>query len=249
MLTPRTAVLGRGRRESSVCEEGVCMRCQRRAQDGTLDAFAGTPLEPGHGRPHAHLGGRRSPEEHLDEWFLGVHLLTSRSCFRQMKREASTDGAEVDVAAFLEDALQRHSIAPRRDLEIFLRALVRNLWDVDRLLHEMNSEDELRQVERDFLVLGVVRTVTHELLWSSRDAAWFGEMVGRLAERCELAREDGEWISSAVMGMKKQLLARQLEWEAKQARWARRRRWELGSEEDAASGAKRRRHESACGIG
>merc|ERR1719247_2568778 len=119
---------------------------------------------------------------------------------------------EDSLNEFLQTDARRHGVTPMRDTEIFLRGLLRNLWDIDRLVRVMNPADELERFSKNTLVLSVLRVMTYEMLWSTRDVKWFGDMTNKLTERCGgLVKGDRDWIEEAIVRMKGHFLKQQLE--------------------------------------
>lgn len=147
------------------------------------------------------------------EWLLAVRLLMSLD----LRRRASAEDLEKSIAAFLAQGGSRQI----PDVEIFLRGVARNVWDIDRLLQELNPEDELRRMERNPLALSVLRTLTHELMWSVESTEWFECMARQLTNQCSLVqRADRDCIVRALVRMKEQMLRTQSEWDAKHQLWA-----------------------------
>lgn len=161
--------------------------------------------------------GRGQNDPDSDDRLLGVSLLMSW----ELGSRCSADDLESHLGTFL----SRES-PPRRDSEIFLRGLLRNLSDIDRLLRTLNPTADLERVSKDKVALSVLRTLTYELMWSQRDARWFEETTDDLIERCgeywaALPSEaDTDWIACAMVRMKAAVLKVQSDWDFKHAQWA-----------------------------
>ncbi|CAE8616832.1 unnamed protein product, partial [Polarella glacialis] len=98
--------------------------------------------------------GKRS-RLRLEDWFLAVHLLLSWDD----QQTISASDMEQFLSKFLEnDAKFKHRIEPRLTSELFLRGMLRTIWDIDRVLRAVNPTEELKQVTaKSPMVLSILR--------------------------------------------------------------------------------------------
>mmetsp|Transcript_43722 Transcript_43722/g.94197 ORF Transcript_43722/g.94197 Transcript_43722/m.94197 type:complete len:259 (-) Transcript_43722:184-960(-) len=137
-----------------------------------------------------------------------------------------------------EDATRKHRITPRPTTEIFLRGVLRTLWDIDRLLKLVNPDDELTKFTRESpLVLSILRVMAYEYMWlppSTEKSARQG--VQELMEKCALSgKSDRDWITEAVLRMRQCFDKSQEDWEKN--RRAREERKRAGKADGTVGGA------------
>ncbi|CAJ1445183.1 unnamed protein product, partial [Effrenium voratum] len=137
----------------------------------------------------------------LEDWILAVNLLLS------WDDQKTISAAEMEgfLSRFLEyDAKVKYRITPRLTSEIFLRGILRTLWDIDRLLRVMNPGEELKMVTaKSPLVLSILRVMAYEFMWTPNCTPRGAREGARdLMERVSLSvKADREWITDAMIRM------------------------------------------------
>lgn len=170
-------------------------------------------------RDNEDYGSRRRPETgdreaqngsdkgrlKLDNWFLAVQLLLN---WDDQKTMSASEMEEL-LSRFLEDqAKQQFGIAPQTSSGIFLRGVLRNLWDIDRFIRLVNSdqEEELKRITAaNPWVLSILRVLAYELMWMPEgDVKTVKDETADLMQQCKLsANEDRDWLLEAVVRMRK----------------------------------------------
>ena len=97
----------------------------------------------------------------LEDWYLAVQLLLARDS----KKTYTADDLEATLTQFLEVEAKKFHITPRLASELFLRGLLRTLWDVDRMLRAMNPGEELTNFAKDPLVMWGHLTMSSGSVW------------------------------------------------------------------------------------
>lgn len=132
----------------------------------------------------------------LEDWYLAVQLLLDHND----RKALSAQEMEDKLSKFLSSDAAVRNTRPRLASELFLRGILRNFWDIDKLLGKVNPGDELQRYARSPMVLSILRVMAYELMWlpnSSVPAA--KQSVEELMEKCELRfNHEKDWISSAV---------------------------------------------------
>lgn len=137
----------------------------------------------------------------LEDWILAVNLLLS------WDDQKTISAAEMEefLSRFLEyDAKVKYRITPRLTSEIFLRGILRTLWDIDRLLRVMNPGEELKMVTaKSPLVLSILRVMAYELMWTPNCTSQGAKEGARdLMEKVNLSvKADRDWITDAMNRM------------------------------------------------
>merc|ERR1712039_957977 len=110
------------------------------------------------------------------------------------------------MGKFLDEARGKHRISPQLSSEIFLRGILRTLWDIDRLLRTANPGDELKQFTKSSpLVLSILRVMVYEFMWLPKSSVRVAQRnVAVLMEKCgSLEKADSDFITDAVSRMKR----------------------------------------------
>ncbi|CAK8997801.1 unnamed protein product [Durusdinium trenchii] len=153
----------------------------------------------------------------LEDWILAVNLLLS---WDDQKTISAADMEEF-LSRFLEyDAKVKYRITPRLTSEIFLRGILRTLWDIDRLLRVMNPGEELKMVTaKSPLVLSILRVMAYEFMWTPNCAARGAKEGARdLMERVSLSvKADRDWITDAMIRMGEAFEKAHNDWDKKHA--------------------------------
>lgn len=149
----------------------------------------------------------------LEDWYLAVQLLMDYDD----RKTYTADDMEKKLGTFLETERKEQRIQTRVTSEIFLRGVLRTLWDIDRLLRVVNPGDDLARYAKSPVVLSILRVMAYELMWmpggTLRQAA---ESAGDLMEKCNLSlRAEREWISSAVQRMRSSFEKSHQDWDRK----------------------------------
>lgn len=148
----------------------------------------------------------------LEDWYLAVQLLLARDS----KKTYTADDLEATLTQFLEVEAKKFHITPRLASELFLRGLLRTLWDVDRMLRAMNPGEELTNFAKDPLVLSILRVMAYELMWSPTGQDMAVRGVGDLMDKCTLAMKfEKSWISAAVTRMRDGFEKAHADWDRK----------------------------------
>jgi len=178
----------------------------------------------------------------LDDWFLAVQLLMDWDD----RKNYSAEIVEQTLTKFLDNDAKKHRITPRLTSELFLRGILRTLWDVDRLLKVMNPGDDLKRFARSPLVLSILRVMAYECMWMPTGTArTVVQSAVDLMEKCSLsAKSEREWISGAVSRMWLSFEKSHLDWERK--RRAREEEKRRKKREQAAAGGEQ--PEGAAGV-
>merc|ERR1712194_239284 len=106
---------------------------------------------------------------------------------------------------------------PRIASEIFLRGVLRTLWDIDKLLRANNDVDELTKYAKSPMVLSVLRVMAYEFMWMpSGNVRTAVHSVTELMDRCRLEiTSERDWICSAVVRLSKSFEKSHQDWEKK----------------------------------
>jgi len=148
----------------------------------------------------------------LEDWYLAVQLLLARDS----KKTYTADDLEATLTQFLEVEAKKFHITPRLASELFLRGLLRTLWDVDRMLRAMNPGEELTNFAKDPLVLSILRVMAYELMWSPTGQDMAVRGVEDLMDKCTLAMKfEKSWISAAVTRMRDGFEKAHADWDRK----------------------------------
>jgi len=202
---------------------------------------------------------QRDPEQakkyksRLEDWILAVNLLLN------WDDQKTISAAEMDenLTKFLEaDAKSKYRITPRLTSEIFLRGILRTLWDIDRLLRFMNPGEELKMVTaKSPMVLSILRVMAYEFMWTPNCTPKGACQGARdLMERVSVAvKADREWITNAMVRMGEAFEKVHNAWDRKHAAAKEKKRREreqqaaraAGSGDIAAGGAKLKLAENA----
>lgn len=151
----------------------------------------------------------------LEDWFLAVHLLLS---WDDQKMIAAKQMEET-LSRFLKDAWSKFRVSPRLSTEIFLRGLLRTLWDIDRLLRGVIEKEELSKFTRESpLVLSLLRVLVYEFMWLPSSTTRVAQQsAADLMERCGLqSKADRDWIMNAAALMRAAFDKHHENWEKKQ---------------------------------
>eukprot|EP00434_Breviolum_minutum_P004852 symbB.v1.2.004279.t1/scaffold220.1/size262620/3 len=173
----------------------------------------------------------------LEDWILAVNLLLS---WDDQKTTSASDMEEF-LSRFLEyDAKVKYRITPRLTSEIFLRGILRTLWDIDRLLRVMNPGEELKMVTaKSPLVLSILRVrpvsfisiqsakdftrpvqvMAYEFMWTPNCTSQGAKEGARdLMERVSLSvKADRDWITDAMVRMGDVFEKAHKDWDKKHA--------------------------------
>lgn len=150
----------------------------------------------------------------LETWYLAVELLKGWDD----KTSCTAEGMEQTLSRFLQDdAKQFHRITPRLSTEIFLRGMLRTLWDIDRLLRDMNPGEDLKRYTKSPLVLSTLRVCAYELMWTPsgtvREAV---QGANDLMKKAGVSfKTEQEFVSSSVARMMKAFDKGHQEWDTK----------------------------------
>jgi len=136
----------------------------------------------------------------LEDWFLAVQLLMSWDD----RKTNTAESMEQSLKQFMEVDAKKHCTSPRRTSEIFLRGMVRTLFDIDRILRAMNPGDELKGVAKNSTALSILRVLAYDLMWSPGGTVHTAVQGAiDLMERCNLdSKADREWVSEAAKRMR-----------------------------------------------
>merc|ERR1719247_2704294 len=124
---------------------------------------------------------------------------------------------EESLAKFLLDDAKKWRISPRLSSEIFLRGMLRTLWDIDRLLRDMNPGEDLKRYTKSPLVLSTLRVCAYELMWTPsgtvREAV---QGANDLIKKAGVSfKTEQEFVSSSVARMMKAFDKGHQEWDTK----------------------------------
>lgn len=177
--------------------------------------------------------GNKKSSSKLEDWYLAVHLLL------RWDDQKSISALEMEdfLSKFLEgDAEQKYSIVPRTSSWIFLRGVLRTLWDIDRILRNVNhdQEEELKRVTASNpLLLSILRVLAYELMWMPEgDMKQVEQDAEDLVRKCQLAEnEDRDWILKAVVRMRVDFDKASKDWERRKRHLEQRKRRERDDEE------------------
>eukprot|EP00927_Polykrikos_kofoidii_P083634 TRINITY_DN8614_c2_g1_i1.p1 TRINITY_DN8614_c2_g1~~TRINITY_DN8614_c2_g1_i1.p1 ORF type:complete len:1120 (-),score=309.02 TRINITY_DN8614_c2_g1_i1:81-3047(-) len=213
-LTPAAANKGRGRRGDEKTDDtaGREARGRRFGGDGVWDRDPGgdKDLQPWEKRTQKETERMRIK---LDDWYLAVQMLLD---YDDRKSYSAAD-MEQKLTSFLQAERKEHNVSTRATSEIFLRGILRALWDIDRLLRLASNVDELGRYAKSPVVLSILRVMAYELMWvpggassnASRNAV-------ELVEKCNLPlRNERDWICGAVARMSDGFDRSHQEWERK----------------------------------
>ncbi|CAE7284642.1 unnamed protein product [Symbiodinium natans] len=172
----------------------------------------------------------------LEDWILAVNLLLS---WDDQKTISAADMEEF-LSKFLEyDAKVKYRITPRLTSEIFLRGILRTLWDIDRLLRFMNPGDELKMVTaKSPMVLSILRVMAYEFMWTpSCTPRGAKEGARDLMERVNVSvKADRDWITDAMVRMGEAFEKAHNAWDKKHAAAKEKKRRERAEAAAAAAG-------------
>lgn len=209
------------------------------------DEFAGRRKYPdGQRRPfdrendewHRDPERAKKDKSRLEDWTLAVNLLLS---WDDQKTISAADMEEF-LSKFLEyDAKVKHRITPRLTSEIFLRGILRTLWDIDRLLRFMNPGDELKMVTaKSPMVLSILRVMAYEFMWApSCTPRGAKEGARDLMERVNVSvKADRDWITDAMVRMGEAFEKAHNAWDRKHAAAKEKKRRERAEAAAAAAG-------------
>ncbi|CAJ1374319.1 unnamed protein product [Effrenium voratum] len=172
----------------------------------------------------------------LEDWILAVNLLLS------WDDQKTISAAEMEgfLSRFLEyDAKVKYRITPRLTSEIFLRGILRTLWDIDRLLRVMNPGEELKMVTaKSPLVLSILRVMAYEFMWTPNCTPRGAREGARdLMERVSLSvKADREWITDAMIRMGEAFEKAHNDWDKKHQAAKEKKRRERAQQAAAAAG-------------
>lgn len=141
-------------------------------------------------------GPSRARRARLEDWYLAVQLLLDHND----RKALSAQEMEDKLSKFLSSDTARNTTPPRLASELFLRGILRNFWDIDKLLGKVNPGDELQRYARSPMVLSILRVMAYELMWLPNSTVLSAKQsVEELMDRCELRfNHEKEWISNAV---------------------------------------------------
>ncbi|CAE7777304.1 unnamed protein product [Symbiodinium sp. CCMP2456] len=178
----------------------------------------------------------KKDKSRLEDWTLAVNLLLS---WDDQKTISAADMEEF-LSKFLEyDAKVKHRITPRLTSEIFLRGILRTLWDIDRLLRFMNPGDELKMVTaKSPMVLSILRVMAYEFMWTpSCTPRGAKEGARDLMERVNVSvKADRDWITDAMVRMGEAFEKAHNAWDRKHAAAKEKKRRERAEAAAAAAG-------------
>lgn len=183
----------------------------------------------------------------LEDWFLAVHLLL------QWDDQKTISAAEMEefLSQFLEnDAKSKHRITPRLASEIFLRGILRTLWDVDRLLRAVNPTDELKMVTaKSPLVLSILRVMAYQFMWTPKGTVKSArEGAQDLMDKCDVFQKDQDWIIEAMIRMGKAFHKVHASWDEKQEAVKEKKRRERAAQAAAAAAEAANAEDAAAGA-
>lgn len=149
----------------------------------------------------------------MEDWFLAVELLKGWDD----KKSCTAEDMEQTISKFFRDDAKKFRISPRLSTEIFLRGMLRTLWDIDRLLRDMNPGEDLKRYTKSPLVLSTLRVCAYELMWTPS-----GTVRMAVQGATDLMKKAGvnfkteqDFISGAVARMMKAFDRGHQEWDRK----------------------------------
>lgn len=233
-LTPAAAT---NKRNGSHSHDNVKNGCRRR-----FGSVVPRHSDRGGGSPDHPLPWQRKQQQvqerrrlRLEDWFLAVQLLLNWDD----QKTISAEHMEQFLERFLQnDAKSKHRITPRLTSEIFLRGILRTLWDIDRLLQLANPGDELKRFTANSpLLLSILRVMTYEFMWMPTGTVRMAQQSATdLIEKCKtVGKSDRDWILVSVGRMRNSFEQTHQDWERK--RTAREERKRREREENASGGA------------
>jgi len=158
--------------------------------------------DDGSGRRGEQWQGQLTEKERhrLEDWFLAVKLLLTWDDTKNF----SAEDMEQKMGKFLLEDAQKFRIAARLSTELFIRGVLRAIWDIDRLLRQTNPGNDLKRYSKNSSVLSVLRVLAFELMFTpSITARAIVNAAHQLMDMCGMnLRAERQWISEAVSRMR-----------------------------------------------